>query len=193
MRVERPSDLEFHPEPNPATAAEMAFGVAMRRAVDDLFVCQAITERLHAVDVGDESVAAFIDAWKQRLTDHLTESAELAVSTVATGLDLLYSGLLVPDQAAPTEAEEAIQKLYQPFTVASICRNDLKGILTDDEIAGLSDHDLADIADRMSDAYCDSGGYWESLATMAKFVLQRNQESEENDLAQTDVSPTDTP
>ncbi|MCB0171326.1 MAG: hypothetical protein KDJ52_17155 [Anaerolineae bacterium] len=191
MRVEQQPNLEFHPEPNPTTASEMTFEAAMRRAVDDLFVCQAIAERLHAVDGGDESVAAFIDAWKQRLTEHLTESAELAVSTVVTGLDLLYPGLLGLDQAYPTEAEEVVQPMYQPFTVASICRNDLKGLLSDDEIACLRDNDLADIADRMSDVYRDSGGYWESLETMARIVMKRNQESESSDPVQADESPTD--
>ncbi len=57
--------------------------------------------------------------------------------------------------------------------MASICREDLRGILTVEEIARLDDGDMESIADRVSDAYRDSGGYWESLEIMARFVLDK--------------------
>jgi hypothetical protein len=59
----------------------------------------------------------------------------------------------------------------KPFVVASVCREDLRGILTDEEIASLSDGEMGMIVDRMSDAYRDSGDYWEHLEIMARHVL----------------------
>ncbi len=64
---------------------------------------------------------------------------------------------------------------YKSFTVASICREDLRGILTDEEITRLCDGDMENISNRMSDAYRDSGGYWESLEIMARFVLDKEE------------------
>ncbi len=43
------------------------------------------------------------------------------------------------------------------------------------EVAALDDTDMETIANRMSDAYRDSGGYWDSLEIMARFVLDRKQ------------------
>ena len=63
--------------------------------------------------------------------------------------------------------------LHKPFIVASICRADLQGILTDEEIARLDDSDMERIADKMSDSYRDAGGYWEALEIMARDVLAR--------------------
>ncbi len=79
------------------------------------------------------------------------------------------------DQAAAKQLEQ--ETLHQSFTIASVCRADLRDILTDEEITTLSDDDMADITDRMSDAYRDNGGYWESLEIMARFVLKRKEES----------------
>jgi hypothetical protein len=70
------------------------------------------------------------------------------------------------------EAMEAARR-QRPFTVASICREDLQGLLSETEIDSLSDADMVTIADKMSDAYRESGGYWESLELMARSVLQR--------------------
>jgi hypothetical protein len=73
----------------------------------------------------------------------------------------------------PGETSLDIEKWHQPFVVASVCRADLQGILTDGEIAGLDDTDMEAIVERMGDAYRDCGGYWDSLEIMAKFVLER--------------------
>ena len=66
----------------------------------------------------------------------------------------------------------------KPFPITSVCRADLQGILTDEAITGLGDADMEDIADRMSDAYRDCGGYWESLEIMAKLVIERKRGEE---------------
>ncbi len=71
------------------------------------------------------------------------------------------------------ETSLGIEAWHKPFVVASVCRADLQGILTDEAITGLGDADMEAIADRMSDAYRDCGGYWESLEIMAKLVIER--------------------
>lgn len=58
------------------------------------------------------------------------------------------------------------QKLYQPFQITSVCRADLRGILTDEEIAWLDDADMQRIASKMADAYCDNG-FWIDLEIIA--------------------------
>ncbi|MCP4286090.1 MAG: hypothetical protein GY792_16845, partial [Gammaproteobacteria bacterium] len=58
---------------------------------------------------------------------------------------------------------QTIEARYTPFSVTSICRDDLRGVLPAQEIATLDDSDMETIASRMSDAYRDSGGYWEGL------------------------------
>ena len=73
----------------------------------------------------------------------------------------------------PRETLSNAVNRYKPFTVASICREDLRGILTDEEIARLDDGEMESIADRMSNAHRDSGVYWESLEIMARFVLDK--------------------
>ena len=50
----------------------------------------------------------------------------------------------------------------------------MRSVLTEAEIERLSDADMESIADRMSDAYRDSGIYWESLEIMARFVLEQD-------------------
>ena len=87
---------------------------------------------------------------------------------------------ILPFPEPPMEHQEKmeIEPWYQPFTVASICRQDLRGILPDDQIAALDDNDMEWIADKMSDIYRDSGGYWESLEVMAHSRLAQQQAAE---------------
>jgi len=129
----------------------------------------------------------------------LEETARLSVENVAGIIDLLpAAGATV--SIAPQERQEwaRIAAWHTPFSVASICREDLRHVLSDEEIGALDDTDMADIADRMSDAYRDSGGYWESLEIMARHVLKKragdNQpavdERAESNAQSTIVSPT---
>ncbi len=74
-----------------------------------------------------------------------------------------------PEQSPGLENVE----LNKPFPIASVCRADLRGILTDEQIASLSDGEMESIADRMGDAFTDSGLYWESLEIMAKHVTEK--------------------
>jgi hypothetical protein len=57
------------------------------------------------------------------------------------------------------------------FCITSVCREDLKGYLTDEEIATVTDDDMEYIADKMADAYLDMG-FWESLNEASEIVLR---------------------
>ena len=65
---------------------------------------------------------------------------------------------------------------HKPFLISSVCRADLRGTLTEEEIAVLSDDEMEDIAEKMSDAHRDAGGYWEALELFAKLVLKRKED-----------------
>ncbi len=65
------------------------------------------------------------------------------------------------------------------FVVASFCREDLLEYLTPAQINYLDDDDLEAIADRMGDAYRDSGGYWGSMEIMATYILEKKQKGDD--------------
>lgn len=78
------------------------------------------------------------------------------------------------------ERQELVQfeLWHKPFIVASICREDLRGILSDEQIAALDDSDMERIADKVSDSFRDSGGFWESLEILAQSMLAKREASE---------------
>jgi hypothetical protein len=65
----------------------------------------------------------------------------------------------------------ATDKWDQPFPITSVCRADLRGILTEKEIARLDDADMEWIASKMADAYCDNG-FWIDLKIIAEAVIE---------------------
>jgi hypothetical protein len=82
-------------------------------------------------------------------------------------------------QGLETFGQPEHDEWHQPFLISSVCRANLRGILTEEEIAALSDDDMEDIADKMSDAHRDAGGYWEALEIFARLVLERKEEIDE--------------
>jgi hypothetical protein len=52
---------------------------------------------------------------------------------------------------------------------------------------------MESIADKMSDAYRDSGGYWESLEIMARSVLTKVQAPETVDTDETNAEDLEPP
>ena len=174
MSPENRPQLQAHPEPSGEVASEMSFTAALKRAVDDLFTYQAIADRLHDRQ-GDDQMAALLDTWKQGLTHHLQDAAQDMVRHVAATIDLIQFSASAP--LTETERQEwwQIAAWHTPFTIASVCREDLRGILIAEDIATFSDDDMARIADRMSRAFQESGGYWESLDTIARSVLAKKQ------------------
>lgn len=85
-----------------------------------------------------------------------------------------------PKEQTATKPPEQ-EDLHKPFPIASVCRVDLQDILTDEEIAGLSDADMQEIADKMGDAYAEDGEYWGSLEIIAKSVMKQKTEAVYND------------
>jgi hypothetical protein len=56
------------------------------------------------------------------------------------------------------------------FYITCIHRTDLEDKFTKEQIASLTDDDMEEIADKMADAYLESG-YWESLEAATEDVL----------------------
>lgn len=171
MKPERqPQEQPTSSEPPQELTVEMSFAAAMHRAVDDLFTCQAIADRLQMIPV-NEAMTAMLADWKRGLTHQLNDIAQTMVYNVVATMDLIQSGARSPLSETERQEWAQIERWNKPFTVAAICREDLRGILSDEEIEKLDDSDMEKIADKMSDSYRDSGGYWESLEIIAKSVL----------------------
>ncbi len=180
MRVEDRPEHQAQTEPPTKDDWEMSFAGTLTNAVDTLFTYKPIVEKLQGLEE-DEDTQAFVRRWKQALGLHLEETAWLAVENFLT--DFEHFQAQTPANVSPTlppafsEMEPQpgadIEKLHQSFPIAGVCRVDLQGILTDEELAGLSDTDMQRIADKMSEAYTASGDYWNSLETVVRSVIKR--------------------
>jgi len=76
------------------------------------------------------------------------------------------------------DIKEIINNPKKPFEIVSVCRADLKGYYSDEEIEYLSDDDLKIIAIRMADEYCDND-FWTDLKKIAKPVINEAKSREE--------------
>jgi len=178
MSAENRPEHEPHLDPPSQLVEELSLGATLYRLVDDLFTHQAIAERLQGT-TGDTEMERLMETWKQGLTQQLEDTARLSVENVVAIIDLIQSGGRLPLSETERQEWRQIEAWHKPFTVSSICREDLRNILTDEEIRALDDTDMEDIADRMSDSYRDSGGYWQSLEIMAKHILGKKQAQED--------------
>jgi hypothetical protein len=185
---DRPEHL---PSPNPPEAedAESLFTAAMRSAVDELFARQPIAEKLQGT-AGNEQIEALVGRWKHALVQQLEQTTEGAMTQFLTHLDTVQAqgsaeetepnlplSPLSPELAdQPAEPQAAWNK---PFLISSVCRADLKGIIPDETIDQLDDADMERIADKMSDAHRDSGGYWEALEINVQALLERRAQQEQ--------------
>jgi hypothetical protein len=59
----------------------------------------------------------------------------------------------------------------KPFKITSVCRADLQDYFSEEEIAGLEDGDMARIARKMAEAYCDQV-FWIHLEMTGEYVLE---------------------
>ena len=168
---------EPYPDPPKQLLQEISLGTALRRIVDDLFTYQAIAERLHGI-AADNAIEQLIETWKQGLTHHLEETAQASLQNVVAVLDLIQAGGGPPITVEERQDWQRIEVWYHPFAVMSLCREDLRGILGDDEIAHLSDSEMKQIADRLSDAYRESSNYRENLEGIVKLIIQPKQTPE---------------
>jgi hypothetical protein len=183
MSVEDRPERQLHSEQPPDW--QESFAAALDRVVGLLFTHQAIGERVCGRET-DEYLAKLLDNRKQLLAEHLEETAILAIDDFLAHLDHLQAKpgvpLYPPQLEGEWEQRLSTAGLHKSFTVASICRTDLEGILTDEEIAQLDDSDMERISDKMSDSYRDCGGYWESLEINARAVLETRGEGSRSPL-----------
>ncbi|MCB0167865.1 MAG: hypothetical protein KDI79_26800 [Anaerolineae bacterium] len=78
MSVEQQPNQSSPLEPTVEEQREQAFGMAMRRAVDDLFTNQPIADVLAGTE-GNTEVEHFIGVWKQGLVEFLEGTGVMAV------------------------------------------------------------------------------------------------------------------
>lgn len=185
---DRPEHLPS-PDPPEAEDAESLFAAALRSTVDELFARQPVAEKLQGA-AGNEQIAALVGRWKHALVQHFEQTAEGAMTQFLTALDTVQAqgsteetepnlplSPLSPELAAKPDEPQATW--HKPFLIVSVCRADLKGIIPEETIAQLDDTDMEWIADKMSDAHRDSGGYWESLEIMVQELLERRAQQEQ--------------
>ena len=164
-------ERQDHPPLPPKEASEeMLLGSALRYLVDDLFTCQTVAEKLQGINAGD-ALPALVETWKRGLTQHLEETVHRSVDSVVSLLDLLQSGdTTTPLNQTELQEWERVVGWYKPFEVASICREDLQEVVPGEMIANLTDEQMQQIANKMSDKYSD-GSYWVNLSDAVQQVL----------------------
>jgi hypothetical protein len=163
-------------EPTQEMTSEMSFRAAIWRAIDDLFVSQAIAEKVQQIPANDV-LPVLLETWKQGLANRLLTEAQSTVTHVAAILNVLQSAEAISTMD-PLEWQQA-EHWYAPFPVASVCREDLRGVLTDKDITRLSDDDMIRIADKMNDAFHNTDVYRLSLEITARSVLTEIQEQDQ--------------
>jgi hypothetical protein len=84
----------------------------------------------------------------------------------------------MPVEAHPNEPIDTT-----PYPITSVCRADLAQVIDPHVVARFTDDDMLTLADKMADAYTDSGLFWTSLEIIAENILERKARQEENGLA----------
>jgi hypothetical protein len=100
MRTEDRPGHHRQAEPSIEDDPELSFSGALRDLVDDLFTCQPIAEALQGVE-RDEAIEAFVNDWKQGLTQHLQEMMEIVVETFLIDLKRFQLGQTTTFSPAP--------------------------------------------------------------------------------------------
>jgi len=72
----------------------------LRNLVDDLFTCQPIAEALQGIE-SDDDTEAFVNDWKQGLTQHLQETMEIVVENFVIDLKRFQLGQTTTFSPAP--------------------------------------------------------------------------------------------
>ena len=100
-------DHQDHPLPPEEESWEMSFEMAMRKAVDDLFTCEAIGDRVKSIE-DEERVEHFLDHHKQILIEHLVETAGRTVNEIVTALDNPQDLPNLPSSTPRDDAEKRV-------------------------------------------------------------------------------------
>lgn len=69
-------------------------------------------------------------------------------------------------------------KMSKPFSITTVCRKDLLGHFTEEQVDALDDADMEELAQRMEDDYV-SHRFWSSLRILAANILDRYCDPEE--------------
>lgn len=173
MTAETRPNQYVYPQPTKEQDEEMSLPAAFHRVVDDLFTHQVVAETL-AVIADDAAMERLVQTWKQSLAHHLAETAQVSLENVVATLNLFQGHDGPPVTDVERQEWQEIEARHTPFEVSTICREDLRGIIANEEITTLSDEEMQQIATKMSDAYQD-GGYWVHLAEAAQSILQQRQ------------------
>jgi len=176
MGLEDRPEHQQHPGPTPEDEQEVSLATTLRQLVDDVFTDRDITERLQAIP-GGEALEVLVENWKQGLTQHLVDSAQYGLENIVDTLELIQASADTPVAVTEPYEWQQVEAWHKPFPVAHICREDLRGILPDEQVATLSDDQMTHIATRMSAAYQTNGEYWKSLMTTTNLVVDMSQAS----------------
>jgi hypothetical protein len=174
MRVEDRPEHHSHPGPSPEDEQEMSLAATLRHLVDDLFTHQNIAEKLQPLARG-EGLEMLVENWKQGLAQQLYDATQTGIGGIVATLDLLQANPDAPVLGVEAHQWQQIEAWHKPFPVAYICREDLRGILAEEQIAALNDEEMSQIAAKMSDTYQDGGEYWNSLMEIANRLTTEGQ------------------
>ena len=157
--------LEHHSplSSTPEQEQEMSLATSLRHLVDDLFTDEVIAQRLENLSGNDEALENLVENWKQGLTQHLVDSAQAGGHNIVATLDLFQANPGAPALSTEPYEWQQLEAWHKSFSISYVCREDLRGILPDEQIADLTDEQMGQIAAKMSDVFQDNGGYWESL------------------------------
>lgn len=61
------------------------------------------------------------------------------------------------------------------YPITSICKRDLEGHFTEEQIKKISDDDMVWIANKMADMYCDNG-FWDDMEYAVQIILDKKEE-----------------
>ena len=171
MTVEQKPERIPPSDPTPEAQAEKAINALVWNLVDLVFTPQALSHPRQSLDDPDGAVTELVTDWKQTLFQEI-------VATIDFNRDATVPILASVETADPPFNLEDLAymrrmaKLHQSFQIASVCRQDLSHILTDDELDQFTDGDMEFITEKMSDAFQDTGVYWESLELHARAILK---------------------
>ena len=76
------------------------------------------------------------------------------------------------------ERERNISEL--PFEITSVCKDDLRAFMAEEDVDILTSDDMMRIADKLADDYCEQL-FWDSLKMISDFILQQRKERLKNE------------
>ncbi len=124
-----------------------------------------------------------LSRWEQLPPEHQVTMALLLLdripeeayrSWVRDALAMLPGGLPLEDAAASVRQKPPEQEPHFtiPFEITTMCREDLREVLSEAEVAQFDDEDMRRLAIKMADAYVGSGVFWDDLEFLGRRILE---------------------